>query len=59
MNDSFTWINQRTSVAGLLAVIALAAAWFFAPATMIAAMAPELSPRQTLQQARVLEDEKR
>ena len=59
MNDSFTWINQRTSIAGLLAVIAFAAAWFFAPGTMIAAMAPELSPRQTLQQARVLEDEKR
>lgn len=59
MNDPLKWITRRTSVAGLLAGIALAAGWFSAPATMIAAMAPESSPRQILEQARALEEEKR
>lgn len=59
MNDLLSWNNRRTSVAGLLAVIALAVGWFSAPATMIAAMAPDSSPRQILQQARALEEEKR
>lgn len=59
MNDLLSWNNRRISVAGLLAVIALAVGWFSAPATMIAAMAPDSSPRQILQQARALEEEKR
>lgn len=59
MNDPLTWMTRRTSVAGLLAGLVLAAGWFSAPATMIAAMAPDVSPRQILQQARALEEEKR
>ena len=59
MNDPLRWINRRTSAACLLAGIALAAGWFSAPATMIAAMAPDASPRQILQQAKALEEEKR
>ncbi|MGC3974016.1 MAG: tetratricopeptide repeat protein [Nitrospira sp.] len=52
-------MNRRRSVGGLLAALVLAAGWFSHPATMIAAMAPEPSPRQILQQAKALEDEKR
>ncbi len=59
MNVPLRWITRRTSVAALLAGITLAAGWFSAPATMIAAMAPESSPRQILEQARALEEEKR
>ena len=59
MNAALRWMNQRTSAAGLLAALVLAAGWVSHPATMIAAMAPESSPRQILQQARALEDEKR
>jgi len=58
MNDPSRWINQRRSVAGLLAGIVLAVGWIAAPAVMIAAMA-ESSPRQILQQAKALEEEKR
>lgn len=59
MNGPLTWMTRRTSVAGLLAGLVLAAGWFSAPATMIAAMAPDSSPRQILQQARAWEEEKR
>ena len=59
MNDPLNWINRRTSAVGLLAGILLGAGWFTVPATMIAAMAPDSSPRQVLQQAKALEDEKR
>lgn len=59
MHDPLRWSTRRASVAGLLAAIALAAAWFSPPATMSAAMAPDSSPRQILQQARALEEEKR
>ncbi len=59
MNGPLTWMTRRTPLAGLLAGLVLAAGWFSAPATMIAAMAPESSPRQILQQARAWEEEKR
>ena len=59
MSDPLRGNNRRTSVAGLLAVIALTAGWFSAPATMIAALAPDSSPRQILQQAKSLEEDKR
>ncbi len=59
MNDPLNWINRRTSAVGLLVAMLLATGWFTAPATMIAAMAPDSSPRQVLQQAKALEDEKR
>ncbi len=59
MNDPRNWMNQRPSVAALLAWVLLAAGLSAIPATMIAAMAPDPSPRQVLQQAKALEDEKR
>ncbi len=59
MNDPLTWMTRRTTVAGLLAGLVLAVGWFSAPATMIAAMAPDSTPRQMLQQARAWEEEQR
>ncbi|MBS0169635.1 MAG: tetratricopeptide repeat protein [Nitrospira sp.] len=59
MNDPLNWMNRRASAAALLAWSLLAAGLFSTPATMIAAMAPDPSPRQVLQQAKALEDEQR
>ena len=59
MNDPRKWMNQRMSAAGLLAGSLLAAGWFSVPTTMIAAMAPDASPRQILQQAKAMEEEQR
>ncbi len=59
MNDLLRWMTRRTSAAGLLAGLLLAAVWFSAPAAMIAAMAQDAAPRQLLQQAKAFEDEKR
>lgn len=59
MNDPLTWLTRRTTVAGLLAGLVLVVGWFSAPATMIAAMAPDSSPRQILQQARAWEEQQR